>query len=322
MLPRRLRALALMITALALSSVATACSSTRPTGDDPGQPRQLSCPATFVGTAPWVPDRPRGIDGDSRLAPQQPPDRAVICAYRLSPANPGANESLLKGSRELNGTLDALAADLTWLPRQLPGSGYACAVMGTGLYLMNYLIALTYPTGTEWVSSTDDQGGCTTTSNGRFTSPLNIGPYVTAAYRSARWTPIRPHNPSTDNDPCTRWPVGRLGQERQLIPGTPTSILVCSSISGSQASLRTTTLSHGYQHLVDALNALPTKPTQSGCQGDGRQSIYYQLLVHYAQRPDVLLNLDPHCTPAIDNGSLQASDASSITPILEQLAPR
>jgi hypothetical protein len=67
---------------------------------------------------------------------------------------------------------------------------------------------------------------------------------------------------------------------------------------------------------------LPTKPTQSECQGDGRQSIYYHLLVHYAQGPDVLLRIDPHCTPAIDNGSLQASDASSITQILEQLAPR
>lgn len=322
MLARRLHAVAVIIAAMALSGVATACSSAPGADGDSGKLRQLSCPARFVGTAPWVPDRPRGIDGNSRLAPQQAPSRALICAYGRSAANPGATEYTLKSSRQLTGPLDALAGDLTWLPRQLHGSTYACGGMGIGLDRTNYLIGLTYPTGTEWVSSTDDEGNCTTTSNGRFTSQLNIGPYVTAAYRSTKWAPIHPRNPGTGHDPCVVSPVGRLGQDEQLVPGSPTSILGCSSVVRSSPSLQVTTLTHGFQPLVDALNALRTKPTTSECDGDRNESIVYELLVHYAQGPDVAVYIDPHCTPAIDNHSLQASDASSVTPLLQQLLPR
>jgi len=321
MLARRVRAAAVIIAAVTLSA-ATACRSAPGAGGDSGKARQLSCPARFVGTAPWVPDRPRGIDGNSRLVPQQAPSQALICAYGLSAANPGATESTLKGSRHLTGPLDALAADLTWLPRQPHGSTYACGGMGIGIERTNYLIGLTYPSGTEWVSSTDDEGNCTTTSNGRFASQVNIGSYVTAAYRSTKWAPIQPHNPGTGHDPCVVTPVGRLGQDKQLIPGSPTSILGCSSVFRSPTSLQVTTLTDGFQPLIDALNALHTKPTTSECDEDRNESIYYELLVHYAQGPAVAVYIDPHCTPAIDNHSLQASDASSVTPLLQQLLPR
>src|SRR5439155_11001269 len=128
------------------------------------------------------------------------------------------------------------------------------------------------PNGTEWVSSTDDEGGCTTTSNGRFTSQVNIGAQVAASYRAAAWAPIPPPPFNTSHDPCMEWRTGRLGQEQQLVPGQPTSMRLCSGTVRSEAAYRSIMLSRGFQPLLDALNALPTKPTQSACQGDGSQA--------------------------------------------------
>src|SRR5882757_9641798 len=81
------------------------------------------------------------------------------------------------------------------------------------------------------------------------------------------------------------------------------------------------TLDHGFQSLIDALNALRTTPTTSSCQGDGSQATFYELLARFDQGPDVLVRIDPHCAPAIDNRSVQASDANSVMQLLGQLLP-
>jgi hypothetical protein len=243
----------------------------------------------------------------------------MICAYKVG-SNAGASRnSSLTGTRQLAGRLPDLATDLTWLPRQLRGTSYACAAIGSAQQT-NYLLGLTYPTGTEWVSSTDDEGECTTTSNGRFTSQIHIGAQLAASYRAATWAPIpAPHVSSTDHDPCATRRSGRLGEDQQLVPGQPGSIRLCAGTPGrSTTSYRVATLTRGFQPLIDALNALPTTPTKSECQGDGHQVTFYVLLASYQQGPEVIVRIDPHCAPAIDNRSLQASSAITIMPLLEQ----
>src|SRR5258708_37555287 len=42
---------------------------------------ELSCPARYPGAAPWVPPRPVGAGGRSRLAPLRTPPSAGVCGY-------------------------------------------------------------------------------------------------------------------------------------------------------------------------------------------------------------------------------------------------
>jgi hypothetical protein len=304
-----------VVVALIMCGSAAACAEPRGTNAAP-----LSCPATFVGTAPWVPDQPDGIDGGTRMAPSQAPVRAFICGYHLVGDVARVDESSLTGKRQLTGGLTELATDLTWLPPKLAGSLYACAGIGLG-QRTNFLIGLTYPAGTEWVSSTDDAAECTTTSNGRFTSSLNIGAQVAASFQAATWTPIPPPRiTGTDHDPCAARRAGRLGQDQQLVPGQPTSIRLCAATVGrTDTSYGSATLSHGFQPVLDALNALSTTPTQSSCQGDGSQATFYELLADYDQGPNVAVRIDPHCVPAIDNRTVQAANAKTVVPLLDDL---
>ena len=84
-------------------------------------------------------------------------------------------------------------------------------------------------------------------------------------------------------------------------------------------SYRSLTLSHGFQPVIDALNALSTTPTWSSCQGDGSQATFYELLAEYDQTPGVLVRIDLHCAPAIDNRTLQAANAKTVVPLLDDL---
>jgi len=316
------RLVAVLVTLGGVCVAMAACASAPQSAGRTGKITPLACPASFPGTAPWVPDRPRGIDGRSRMVPQQAPSRAMICAYKVGSESGRSATSALTGTRQLAGPLAELASDLTWLPRQLHGTSYACAGIGLGEQT-NYLLGLTYPTGTQWVSSTDDVSDCTTTSNGPFTSQVNIGGQIAASYRSATWAPIPPpHLTGTDHDPCAARRSGRFGQDQHLLPGRPTSIRLCAGTAGPRATTyRTAMLDRGFQPLVDALDALRTRPTTSECQGDGQQATFYELLAGYADGPGVLVRIDPHCAPAIDNRSLQAADASTVLPLLQQLLP-
>jgi hypothetical protein len=322
MLLSPLRLVAVIVTLGGVSAAMDACASEPQSAGRPGKIRPLACPANFPGTAPWVPARPQGIDGRSRMVPQQAPSRAMICAYQVGSNSGRSPTSALTGTRQLAGRLTELASDLTWLPRELHGTSYACAGIGLGEQT-NYLLGLTYPTGTQWVSSTDDVSDCTTTSNGPFTSQVNIGGQVAASYRSATWAPIPlPHLTGTDHDPCAARRSGRFGQDQHLLPGQPTSIRLCVGTAGPRATTyRTTLRNRGFQPLVDALDVLRTRPTTSECQGDGQQATFYELLASYAQGPDVLVRIDPHCVPAVDNGTLQAFDARPVVPLLRQLLP-
>jgi hypothetical protein len=105
-----------------------------------------------------------------------------------------------------------------------------------------------------------------------------------------------------------------------MIPANPRSILVCEGTLGStSSSYRSALITQGFQGLVAALNALPTKRSTASCQGDGNQEVFYELLSNYVQGPSVIVTVDPHCAPSIDNHSLQSDDSSSIVPLIQRL---
>jgi hypothetical protein len=155
-----------------------------------GQAARLSCPARYAKRAPWVPAKPAGVDGRSRLVPQQTPRSALICAYAGSNTAKQKAGWPLSGRRSLSGGLAGLAQQLSRQPRQVLGPRNICFLMGGAQ--TNYLIGLTYPGGaTMWVAATVEPNECVAASNGEFTSSGVIGPAVTRAFTSGRW-PARP----------------------------------------------------------------------------------------------------------------------------------
>src|SRR6266702_850864 len=109
-----------------------------------GRVPRLSCPASYAGQAPWVPARPAGVDGRSRLVPQRAPSSALVCAYAGSNTAKRQAGWALSGRRSLAGGLAGLAGQLTWQPRR-PAQQIFCTLVGGPQ--TNYLIGLTYPGG-------------------------------------------------------------------------------------------------------------------------------------------------------------------------------
>jgi hypothetical protein len=297
-----------------------------PAPDKVAPDKVLSCPPTFGGRQRWVPQRPTGVDGRSRLVPLQPPQRALVCtsggesifASRRAGGSPGR---IPPGGRVLSSGLDRLAEDLSRLPRKLPGQGPTCS---GGAPPTEYLIGLTYPDGTVWVW-TADVPNCSEISNGEFTSGVNMGRQVAASYAAGAWVPdpfgVWDRDPE---DPCQAQRSGRLGQETVIVPPGSANVRVCKRTHRSTGDIyQTRTATGGYRKLVDALNAPPTQTSTSSCQVlSGRVesiSVSYELVFRYVFGPPVLVRVQPGCAPAIDNGSLQAADASSVLPEIIRL---
>ena len=109
---------------------------------------RLSCPASYAHQAPWVPTKPVGIDGRSRLVPQITPSSALLCAYRGSNTARQQAGWALSGRRSLAGGLASLVGQLTWKPHS-PRQPIACTAVGGPQ--TNYLIGLAYPGGASSV---------------------------------------------------------------------------------------------------------------------------------------------------------------------------
>lgn len=268
------------------------------------QAARLSCPARYAKSAPWVPASPDGVDGRSRLVPQQTPRSALICGYDGDDDAKQQAGWALSGQRSLIGNLTGLATQLSLEPRTLPGQQLICA--GAGGRQVNYLIGLTYPGGgTMWVTAADEPGECVPASNGEFTTIGTIGSDVSKAFASGRWPARRPAS-------CTSNAAGRLGQDRAMVPAGATSLTICTVKAHR-------TVTSGYQSLVRALNQLPTRSSTLTCSGDTGPRSYYDLLFSYPAGPAVLVMISPGCHPAIDNESLQSASASTVMPIIQQL---
>jgi hypothetical protein len=270
----------------------------------PGRVASLSCPAAYAGPAPWVPGRPHGVSGRSRLVPQRTPASAVVCAYAASGTGRQQAGQALSGRRQLTGGLARLAGELSWQSHPLQTGCALASVAPT-----SYLIGLTYPGGGRmWVSITDDPSGCTSTSNGEFTAGPGPAREVSKALASGRWPAPLPVTCSTG----AGQDIGRLGQGTAMVPPGPASLTICTH--------RTRTLTSGYQTLVAALNSLPTRLSTASCSpGPGPAGPGYQLLFTYPRGPAVDVDITPRCHPEIDNLSLQSASATTILPIIRHL---
>jgi hypothetical protein len=267
---------------------------------------RLSCPASYAHRAPWVPAKPARVDGSSRLVPQFTPTSALICAYRGSNTTKQQAGWALSGQRSLAGGLAGLAAQLTWQPHR-PAQQIPCTLVGGPQ--TNYLIGLAYPGGARiWVAATDDPNGCVGTSNGEFTSSGIVGPAVSKAFASGRWPARRPVSCNGSYQD-----IGRLGQDSAMVPAGSTSVTICAP------KARPLTLTSGYQALVSALNRLPARSSTRSCSGTPGPSTSYQVFFSYSEGPPVMITILVGCHPAIDNGGLQASSASSVLPVIQQL---
>jgi hypothetical protein len=270
------------------------------------QAARLTCPARYAKQAPWVPAKPAGVDGRSRLVPRQTPRSALICAYAGSNMAKQQAGWALSGRRSLVGGLARLAGQLSWEARLLPNQEIACTDIG-GVQT-NYLIGLRYPGGsTMWVAATHDPNACVNSSNGEFTSSGNFGPSVSQAFASGRWPAPQPAT-------CkgTFQNVGRLGQDMAMVPAGPTSLTICAP----RAHI---TVTSGYQPLVRALDRLPTRVSTRACSGSPGPGSFYQLRFSYREGPSVLVDIAVGCHPAIDNLDLQSASASTVMPLVQQL---
>lgn len=270
------------------------------------QAARLSCPAKYAKQAPWVPVKPAGVDGRSRLVPQQTPRSALICAYAGSNNARQQAGWALSGRRSLAGNLAGLAGQLSWQARRLPGQQIACTLIGGPQ--TNYLIGLRYPGGgTMWVAATAEPNQCVDASNGEFTSSGTIGPDVSKAFASGRWPAPRPVSCNG-----TFQDIGRLDQDTAMVPAGSTSLTICAPKAHR-------TITSGYQALVRALDRLPTRVSTRSCSGSPGPGSYYQLLFSYPEGPAVSVSIAVGCHPEIDNLDLQSASASSVMPLVRQL---
>lgn len=269
---------------------------------------RLACPARYARQAPWVPAMPARVSASTRLVPRRVPSSAVICGYDGSNLGPASGWAL-SGRRPLTGGLRRLAAQLAWQPVRVPGQQIGCTLVGGTQ--VNYLIGLTYPGGGRlWVAATQDPNACVMSSNGEFVSIGVIGPVVTKAFTTGRWPrlpPVSCHGGGPE--------IGRLGQERAMVPAGSTAVTICGR--GGR------TLMAGYQALVTALNALPTFLSTRSCSwSPGLHGPSYRLLFSYPQGPAVQVSINGRCSPSVDNLGLQSVSARTIVPVIEALLRR
>jgi hypothetical protein len=283
----------------------------------------LACPQRYEWKAtPWVPGPPTVAGAASRLVPNRTPAHVVVCAYLPHPGTQDGTRPALTGRTELRGDLAAVRTTLTWLPERVTGQQQPCPTYIARTDGENYLIGLSYRGGTVWVSAPGNH--CELASNGPFTTMLNLRPWAAAAYSSGVWVldPPRPDRPR-DPDPCDMT-LGRLGQDSAMVPTGATSVQICVALgSGPHAGYRTVTNSGAASPLARVLNRLPTRVSTSACVSRGLlRHEPYDLLFRYADGPPVHVRVDAQCRPSIDNGSLQAVDAESVVPLIEQALGR
>jgi hypothetical protein len=101
-----------------------------------------------------------------------------------------------------------------------------------------------------------------------------------------------------------------------MVPAGSASVTICAP------NARTRTLTSGYQALVSALNRLPTRPSTFGCSGTPGPSRDYEIFFSYPEGPPAQVSILVGCHPAVGNGDLQATSASSVIPVIQQLLNR
>lgn len=262
----------------------------------------LSCPARYAEKAPWVPAKPKGISGNSRLVPNETPKSAVICSYDGVIRGRSPSRWALAGNRRITGNLAGLAAELTWQPRIAPGQQFKClSVLGQQT---NYLIGLTYSRGrTMWVSTTADVSGCVTGTNGLFdTPPDTAAADVGKALKSGSWPEAQP--------PGCKAGWGRLGQDKTMVPAGSTSLTICGA--------RAHRITSDYRDLVGELNGLRT-PAWLGVCARNETGTDYRMVFGYPAGPPAVVIVSSACQPPVYNGGTESDNSGAVVPTIRHL---
>lgn len=260
----------------------------------------LSCPAKYAGPTPWVPSKPRGIPGNSRLVPNETPKSALMCAYKGSNGGDySVSHWALAGTHDVTENLAGLTDELTWQPRKISEQSSFCGLVGGTQ--TNYLIGLTYPGGTMWVSASDEPDQCVDATNGDFTALPSVGADATKAFSTGRWPSRAPISCRSD--------AGRLGQDTAMVPPGVVSLTICTDKANAVRG--------NFGDLVSALNSGPTVESDGSCSPSPKTS--YRLVFGYRHGPPLWVSVMDGCYPELYNGSLQAQSARSAIPIIRHL---
>ncbi|GIH23438.1 hypothetical protein Aph01nite_17480 [Acrocarpospora phusangensis] len=270
-----------------------------------------ACPEEYgraggFGAGGWVPVA-ADVDGvDEVLVPGEPV-AAMICAYPGTNMRRMGGESLA-GSRVLADGVRRMARDLAYLPA-FDDEGGGCSLMGGPM--TNYLIRFDYADGDSlWLGSAEEVNSCVSTTNGTVSTRSYVGRSITAAYRTGTWA-IEP-----PEDPC-RGAGERRGQNEELVPGEPVSLLVCRQ--GAVDSVHARYGSGEARTFAALLNSLDTWPTEYGCHGGSGDS--FRLMFAYSEGPAASVHITEGCDPSVSSPRLQADVDDAVRTELARLAP-
>jgi len=237
------------------------------------------------------------------------PTQVVICRYR------GSSVLQLTGSRRVRFGLATVGRELAWLPRNTGGPRTCTAIGGRHT---PYLLGLRYPSGVLWVTTAYDVNGCEVTSNGAFTSDTYVGNDVDHAFKTGVWSGGAGSN---DGGPCLAWPVGRLGQDRQLVPPGATGLTICSA-NASPSTSTTVHVTRDFTALVSALDHVATRTTSNMCDPHGDEPVAYTARFDYSEGPSVVVDIRKNCEPKLSNRSVDADGSAQIWRMVEDMARR
>jgi hypothetical protein len=264
----------------------------------------LGCPVQWgaVPTRFWVPEAgPAGA-----LVPLSP-SRLVVCGYPAAGAGPGkiaAEQSVHHGFNALARALTGAASGrLTACP---PGSG-----------LDDLLVRADYPDGTvAWVAAVDSAHGCSGATNGRFSSPLALGPPLAAALANeGSYGRAYPGDCSLS--------YSRPGRDVALVPHAdgddPVLAYLCVTDPGD-GQRGETTLDEGaapggvsLSTLVADLDALSTGSASATCASStSPPGPTYSLVIVYAGGENLGIVVQPGCDNGVTNGILTATPSQQL----------
>jgi hypothetical protein len=279
----------------------------------------LDCP-TSVASADGmaVPHPPQGLDGAARLLPHREPTSLVVCAYpvmALTRPEPLVAPFALSARTVPDATLRRAVVDLlTWAPRW-NGVENACTAMAADETA--YLVGASYDDAIVWVAARADANTCSKATNGDFVSGAALG----VPLRELLTGQPRPAGPVPANAVCGRLTLGRLGDDRSLVPpGNPVATVCRLAENGVP---RETALDAARSaQVVATLRALDTRTAQHVCQSSGKDADrWFGLVLTYPTGPSVRLQVDPGCAPEVLGSGLESDDAGDLVDLVESVSP-
>jgi hypothetical protein len=185
-------------------------------------------------------------------------------------------------------------------------------LIGRGGPLISYLLRVTIGEATAWVQAETDPNACTDTSNGSFASDSYEADALAAWFKAGHWTPREPQ-PWASPTPCPYLRYGRPGDEKSLLPGTPTQVRACSTSSSAYRDLTTDEIAE----LQRVLHEVKTQPSTNGCEGTPADPV--NVSASYAHGRPSILRYTPGCEPSLDNGLLAGTPTAEQRDALDHL---